>query len=269
MSNGRRTCCRSYRFTRFRLLICRGNRSVRTLTFRIMLEPLFCAAKPTGSARSDIEWTAKMSAWKTSFYLGKVCEAISAFTVDWRAIFVFLLDVDRLDGLVRRSSTRGSRSARSTAARRRLPSTTICCPLRHGDRVAAARTVANALVNKGVTLGALDRSAEDCRLRRSAARFGTATELPLREQVAKALVNKGVRLGALDRSAEAIAVYDDLLARFGTATELPLREQVAKALVNKGVTLARSTAARRRLPSTTICWPASARQPSCRCANRS
>ena len=95
-----------------------------------------------------------------------------------------------------------------------------------------------ALVNKGVTLGALSRSAEAIAVYDDLlARFGTATELPLREQVAKALVNKGVTLGALNRSAEAIAVYDDLLARFGTATELPLREQVAKALVNKGVRL--------------------------------
>ena len=66
------------------------------------------------------------------------------------------------------------------------------------------------------------------------ARFGAATELPLREQVAKALFNKGVTLGALGRSEDAIAVYDDLLARFGAATELPLRELVAKALFNKG-----------------------------------
>ena len=69
------------------------------------------------------------------------------------------------------------------------------------------------------------------------ARFGTATELPLREQVANALFNKGATLGALDRSMEEIAVYDDLLARFGTATELPLRERVAKALFNKGIRL--------------------------------
>ncbi len=97
---------------------------------------------------------------------------------------------------------------------------------------------ANALFNKGVTLGALGRSedaiaAYDDLL----ARFGAATELPLREQVGKALVNKGVRLAALGRSEDAIAAYDDLLARFGAATELPLREQVGKALVNKGATL--------------------------------
>ena len=217
--------------------------------------------------------------------------------------------------------------------------------------------VARALVNKGVRLGALDRSEDAIAVYDDLlARFGTATELPLREQVARALVNKGVRLGALDRSAEAIAVYDDLLARFGTATELPLREQVAKALFNKGFTLGalgrsdgrdcglrrsagplrhgdraaaartgrqgarqqggqarrarpqrgrdrglrrsagplrhgdRAAAARTgrqgarqqgvharrarpqrrtRLRSTTICWRASARRPSCRCANRS
>jgi len=95
--------------------------------------------------------------------------------------------------------------------------------------------VAKALANKGITLGALDRSAEEIAVYDDLlARFGTATELPLREAVANALFNKGVTLGALDRSAEEIAVYDDVLARFGTATELTLREQVAKALFNKG-----------------------------------
>jgi hypothetical protein len=83
---------------------------------------------------------------------------------------------------------------------------------------------------QGFTLGTLDRSADEIAIYDDLlARFGTATELPLREQVARALFNKGVRLGTLDRSAEAIAVYDDLLARFGAATELPLREQVARA----------------------------------------
>ena len=91
---------------------------------------------------------------------------------------------------------------------------------------------ARALVNKGVTLGALNLSEEAIAVYDDLlARFGTATESPLREQVAKALVNKGVTLGELDRSEEAIAVYDDLLARFGTATELPLREQVARARI--------------------------------------
>ena len=65
------------------------------------------------------------------------------------------------------------------------------------------------------------------------ARFGAATELPLRKQVANALVNKGGTLDALDQSEDAIAVYDDVLARFGAATELPLREQVSRAQLNK------------------------------------
>jgi len=86
-----------------------------------------------------------------------------------------------------------------------------------------------ALFNKGVRLGALDRSEDAIAVYDDLiARFGTATEPALRERVAMALFNKGVRLGALDRSEDAIAVYDDLIARFGTATEPALREQVGK-----------------------------------------
>ena len=39
------------------------------------------------------------------------------------------------------------------------------------------------------------------------ARFGSAGELPLREQVAKALVNKGISFGVLCHSEAAIAVF--------------------------------------------------------------
>ena len=139
----------------------------------------------------------------------------------------------------RRSSTRGSRSARSAAARRRSPSTTTCSR-------GSARRPSCRCANRSPRLSST-RGSRSAQLGRSEdaiavyddllARFGTATELPLREQVAKALVDKGVTLGTLGRSEEAIAVYDDLLARFGTATELPLRERVAKALFSKGVTL--------------------------------
>ena len=123
----------------------------------------------------------------------------------------------------RRSSTKGSGSGPSTAAargNRRL--STICWPASApATELPLREAVARALVNKGVRLGALDRSAEEVAVYDDLlARFGTATELPLREAVAEALVNKGITLGALDRSAEEIAVYDDLLARFGTATEL-------------------------------------------------
>src|SRR4051794_4291911 len=63
------------------------------------------------------------------------------------------------------------------------------------------------------------------------ARFGTATELSLREQVALALLYKGLTLG---HTMAAITAYDELLARFRTAPELSLRENVATALLNKG-----------------------------------
>ena len=93
----------------------------------------------------------------------------------------------------------------------------------------------NRLVSKGTALGRGDEAIavyDDL-----IARFGTATELSLREPVANALFKKGDRLGALGRGDEAIAVYDDLIARFGTATELSLREPVANALFKKGITL--------------------------------
>jgi len=98
--------------------------------------------------------------------------------------------------------------------------------------------VAQALVNKGLSLDALSRSEDEIAIYDDLiARFGAATELPLRKHVAQALVNKGISLETLGRSADAIVVYDHLIARFGAATELPLREQVAQALVNKGLSL--------------------------------
>jgi tetratricopeptide (TPR) repeat protein len=102
----------------------------------------------------------------------------------------------------------------------------------------ARKQVAMALFNKGITLGAINKSEEaiavyDDLLRR----FGDAQEPVLRERVAMALLNKGYRLGVLNKSEEAIAVYDDLLRRFGDAQEPVLREQVAMVLLNKGYRL--------------------------------
>jgi hypothetical protein len=58
--------------------------------------------------------------------------------------------------------------------------------------------VAWALYSKGFALGALGRSEEVIAVFNDLlARFGTATEPPLREQVAKALYNKGVALAVL------------------------------------------------------------------------
>ena len=104
--------------------------------------------------------------------------------------------------------------------------------------IADMRRAARALVNKGFTLGTLNRGEEaiaayDEVLRR----FGEAPEPALREPVAWALVNKGVTLGTLNRSEEAIAVNDEVLRRFGEAPEPALREQVAWALVAKGFRL--------------------------------
>ena len=98
--------------------------------------------------------------------------------------------------------------------------------------------VAKALVNKGITLGALGQREQAIEAYNDViSRFGTTIEFPLRAQIAKALVNKGITLNALGQREQAIAVYDDVITRFGTATEFPLHAQIAKALVNKGITL--------------------------------
>jgi tetratricopeptide (TPR) repeat protein len=153
---------------------------------------LFCATRAIEAARSDIEWAqAKNGVGVAQFHLGKVDEAIEAFTTIAER-FSASIEIDR----------------------------------RYWQ--------AKALINKGITLGALDRSADAIAVYDDlVARFGTASELPLREQVANALLNKGVTLGALDRNADAIAVYDDLINRFGTATDLPLCEQVKEAELQK------------------------------------
>ena len=106
--------------------------------------------------------------------------------------------------------------------------------------------VAKALFNKGVTLGALERSEEAIAVYDEVvARFGDAPDPTLREQVARALFNKGVTLGALERSEEALAVYDEVVARFGDDAATGVREQVAKALVNKGASVSRMPVAGR------------------------
>ena len=102
----------------------------------------------------------------------------------------------------------------------------------------AALRWANALFNKGVTLGELNRNEEAIAAYAEVIRrFGNDTELALREQVAKSMFKQGVRLSELNRSKEEIAVYEEIVRRFGSATEPALREQVAKTLFNKGVTL--------------------------------
>jgi tetratricopeptide (TPR) repeat protein len=96
--------------------------------------------------------------------------------------------------------------------------------------------VASALFNKGNVLGTmLGRAADAIAVYDGlVTRFGSSTELPLRELLGRALYNKGYALCALGRRDEGGAAYDDVAALLGPATELSLRELVARALVNKG-----------------------------------
>ena len=98
--------------------------------------------------------------------------------------------------------------------------------------------ISKALVNKGFTLGELNRnedaiSAYDEVVRR----FGDSTETAIQEKVAAALVNKGVTLGELNRNEDAISAYDEVVRRFGDSTETAIQELVATTLVYKGATL--------------------------------
>lgn len=97
---------------------------------------------------------------------------------------------------------------------------------------------AQALFNKGLTLGKLNREEEALEVYDSIIdQFSTAEELALREPVAKAMCNKGIALSRLNRIDEEIALYNAVITQFGTAEELSLREQIARVTVNKGVAL--------------------------------
>jgi tetratricopeptide (TPR) repeat protein len=200
---------------------------------------LFCALKATGAAKSDIEWAqARNTAGVAQFHIGRVDEAIAAFTAVAER-FSASIETDRrywhARALINKGATLGAldRSADAIAVYDNL-----IARFGAASELPLREQVANALFNTGVTLGALDRGEEAIAFYDDLiARFGGASELALREQVANALINKGATLGALDRSADAIAVYEDLIARFGGASELPLREQVANALISKAITL--------------------------------
>jgi tetratricopeptide (TPR) repeat protein len=97
---------------------------------------------------------------------------------------------------------------------------------------------ARTLMNKGITLGNLDRNNEEIDVYNEIVqRFGDASEAALRERAGQALINKGITLDLVGRSADEIAAYDDLIRLFGDAAEPALREHVAQALMNKAITL--------------------------------
>ncbi|MDE2623736.1 MAG: tetratricopeptide repeat protein, partial [Betaproteobacteria bacterium] len=103
---------------------------------------------------------------------------------------------------------------------------------------ATAVEIASGLFNSGFALEQMERNEEAVTIYEEVVqRFGSESEVALRELVAKALVNKGFTLAKLDRDEEAIAVYDEVVRRFGEATEAALREKVVMALVNKGFVL--------------------------------
>ncbi len=103
------------------------------------------------------------------------------------------------------------------------------------DRAVQAATadsqIAQALFNKGVTLGALGRSEDELAVYDDLlVRFGDSSAPAIQEQVAMALRNKGVTLGALGRSEDALAVCDDLLARFGDSSAPAMQESTQRAM---------------------------------------
>jgi tetratricopeptide (TPR) repeat protein len=112
---------------------------------------------------------------------------------------------------------------------------------RYGERAEAAiaELVAQALVNKGVTLANAGNSeaalvADEEVVRR----YGERAEAPIAAQVARALFNKGVALANAGNSEEALAAWDEVVRRYGARTETAIAELVAMALCYKGIALA-------------------------------
>lgn len=110
----------------------------------------------------------------------------------------------------------------------------------HADTVELPKQilVAQALYNKGVILGQLQKSEEAiAAYDELLQRFGDYQQLALLVHIARALVNKGLILDKMQRPELAILVYDELLRQFKDSHQFALQEQVAKALLNKGVAL--------------------------------
>ncbi len=101
-----------------------------------------------------------------------------------------------------------------------------------------SHTLSMAMVNKGLTLSALNRPEEEIVVYEAIIeRFGDTQDSRVREQLAKAMFNRAVTLGQVGRPEEEIAAYDQLVARLAGAVEPTVRRQVATALRNKGVQL--------------------------------
>ncbi len=109
---------------------------------------------------------------------------------------------------------------------------------RNSDEDVINSVVASAMVNKGVTLGVLNRSEEAIAVYEEVFElYKDRSEPAIAEKVASAMVNKGVTLGVLNRSEEAIAVYEELFELYKDRSEPAIAEQVARSMFNKGVRL--------------------------------
>ena len=91
-----------------------------------------------------------------------------------------------------------------------------------------------ALVNKGATLGELNRPEEALTdYDEVVIRFGESETPALLERVARALVNKGATLGRLDRPREALEAWEEVVSRFGGSKSSALRGWSEIALLGK------------------------------------
>ena len=121
----------------------------------------------------------------------------------------------------------------------------------YGSGAVSAEQAARALVNKGMLLGELQRTAEAVDVYdRVERQFGASSASAIAEAVAYALANKGELLSAQCRYAEAIHVFDDAVQRFAGIHNPKIEAKVASALMYRGVVLA---ALNRRAEAVEIC----------------
>jgi len=109
------------------------------------------------------------------------------------------------------------------------------------DTVDYQNALVEALVNRGIALGRLQRSEEAVASYDDVvARFDQGSRPDLCVLVAKTLVNKGARLGHLNRMAQELETYDEVVRRFGDSSLPDVLEVVAVAMMNKVTTLVQS-----------------------------
>lgn len=115
-----------------------------------------------------------------------------------------------------------------------------------------ATVLANALLNKGHALVALDRAQEAVdTYRQLIKRFGGDRRVATRRIIAEAHVNLGSMLGELERPSQAITAYDRFLRASRRWSDPFILTARAKALFNKALTLTRQQRHREALAAYT------------------